>query len=35
MHYISDVATDPASKTTTVGRTIVVEGMREKALTSE
>jgi RHS repeat-associated protein len=29
MNYISDVATDPASKTTTVGRTTVVEGTRE------
>lgn len=29
MHYISDVAADPASKTTTVGRTTIVEGYRE------
>jgi RHS repeat-associated protein len=29
MHNISDVATDPTSKTTTVGRTTLVDGTRE------
>jgi hypothetical protein len=29
MNAISDVATDPASKSTTVGRTTIVEGSRE------
>jgi hypothetical protein len=29
MHNISDVATDPASRVTTQGRTTIIEGARE------